>query len=563
MSRYPPCENCGGTKFAEEDGIVTCSRCGRRQEGGLQVGDEEPDFGTQGKVIRKKVEKEKIKVTRTYKGAQAYRLYLEAWQHLLWRQAYTLTHGSVNVSPELWTVARDLWTLQLSKLVHRLDEDNLATNESEVEARPTSTDENADSEKEIIDAGLRPKLWDTITLIFVSALLTRLPITLRKIYELIRAEELPFIRAIRHVPIEMSSRLPPQYKHALDTLTIPAPRDLYQAVWRTLKQFSSDFGMEFPEINWRIILFHWIQHLGLPIEVYITVKDLANHLEYEFRYELPIGSAASHASETRTHRKSPIAMAEVKLMCLMIIATKLLFPFSDIAGRNKAKGHPALRLEWSEWHRIHKNHQESLQHNSTSVNTPAKHIEIRDEDILKLSPDELDSYMDWYQNSFTTSEAVLKTQKTTLEKSILDMFPLRDLPRSPAIEVPDQERRLEELTSQIQNEALKSVLLVEGKGEQRAEEQDSDEDEDENGHQPGSRYPVFPTVESLSFASSSEERANNDVDGESAAALYFHKRAAELVCLDLNRLLKAVRHVERRLEKWIEQKRREEAFGMG
>lgn len=45
--------------------MIVCTRCGRQQEGGLQVADDDAEFGTQGKLNRMKVEKQKVKVTKS------------------------------------------------------------------------------------------------------------------------------------------------------------------------------------------------------------------------------------------------------------------------------------------------------------------------------------------------------------------------------------------------------------------------------------------------------------------------------------------------------------------
>lgn len=65
MSQLNPCANCGNYDFEDEDGVLVCTQCGRQQEGGLQVADDSGDFGTQGKISRKKVKKTKVKVTKS------------------------------------------------------------------------------------------------------------------------------------------------------------------------------------------------------------------------------------------------------------------------------------------------------------------------------------------------------------------------------------------------------------------------------------------------------------------------------------------------------------------
>jgi len=65
MSYLNICTNCGNDEFEDEDGLLVCTQCGRQHEAGLQTVDDSGDFGTQGKLSRKKIEKTKVKVTKS------------------------------------------------------------------------------------------------------------------------------------------------------------------------------------------------------------------------------------------------------------------------------------------------------------------------------------------------------------------------------------------------------------------------------------------------------------------------------------------------------------------
>ena len=567
MSQRQPCPYCGNRSFEEENGILVCTSCGRQQESGLQVADDEPEFGTQGKIVRKKVEKTKVKVTKIYRGARAYKLYLQAWQHVLWRQAYALIHGPVDVPEELWSVVRDLWTLRLSKLVQRLDEKGAEGSDS----NDGATDADTGGEQDDVErkkAFLSPRLWDTISLVYLGALLLHCPITLNQMYDLIRTEGVPFIRAIRHVPYEISRHLPPEYQLALDTITIPTAQELQHAIYHMLQTYNNDLGMSFPALNWRLILFDWIKHLGLPIEVYTAVKRLADLIKYDFTYQLSPKSTQSKDSQERQNpRRSPVAMAEIQLISLLVIATKLLFPFHlDNSFAYPPKGRPSLTFDWSTWHRIHKpchNHDDphslnapsSTQTSSTApastTITPGQHITITDKDILNLAPAELDTYMDWYERTWVTPETVLTEKKTDLESQILGMFPLAPPPSHSAQPV---ENAVAAVNTSSRNESIESIARrIQSEAIGQAQRR-SDDVDDEDQEKPGSRYPGFANVADIEALTANKEEN---------AVLYFHEKVAELACLELKGLLRAVRYTERKLERWIDDKRREEVFGAG
>ncbi|KAK5943858.1 hypothetical protein PMZ80_003139 [Knufia obscura] len=562
MSQRSPCPYCGNATFEEENGILVCTSCGRQQEGGLQVADDDADFGTQGKVTRKKIEKTKVKVSKVYHGPRGYRLYLLAWQHVLWRQCYALMNGSVKAPDELWHVVKDLWALKLSRLVHRLEDTGGRSTDAETdyatESRTSETEDEAvtDSTKA---GSLRPKLWDSIGLVYLGILLLRQPMSLSQLYHLIRTEEVPFIRAFRSVPTDISSKLPSEYQLALDTTTIPSQYELQQAVYKLLQDYCVSFGITIPSLNWKALLFDWTQELGLPLEIYSAVKKLAALIEFDFTYQL------SHHSDleggtTRKKRRSPVAMPDAQLISLIVVATKLLYPFDfHIEGRAQPFGSSAsLRIDWSTWLTIQKSHVASNTSATSQTMQPDRAIETSAPDIHDFNPEALDQYMDWYQATFTTPEPVLKAKKTDLENSILNMFPLSDLPAASTQEG-SQARENDSaetgtLVSQIQREA---ILPATATAVPRPDSPGSDSDSDNNDEHANYRssYLIFPKPEILQ---ATDIFFGNDTSKNHVT--YFHERAAALACLDVKRLLRAVRYTEKKLEAWHYQQRRTAAF---
>ena len=75
-----------------------------------------------------------------------------------------------------------------------------------------------------------------------------------------------------------------------------------------------------------------------------------------------------------------------------------------------------------------------------------------------------------------------------------------------------------------------------------------------------SRYLVLPDMEALNATNAC---FSDDGDSCKNPILYLHERAAETACFDVKRLLKAVRHSERKLEKWAEERKKEGKFNKG
>lgn len=543
MSNLIQCPNCGNTDFEEENGLLVCTSCGRQQDAPLLTEQDDADFGIQGKVVRKKVEKSKVKVTTIYRGAKAYRLYLQAWQHIMWQQAYTLIHGSAKLPPQTWTVARDIWTLWLSRLLARqVDTDG--------QKPPADTDDDltelSEGDPEALVArkrkGLEPGLWDTIALVYIAALLVQGPITLVQVYQLVRSEELPFIRAIRHVPIEMSSKLPSEYREALDTTTIPQPHHLQNAVQRNLQRFHNGYGIGTPTLNWHIVLFNWIEQLALPVEVYAGVKRLNKIVGYDFTYHIAERSLeAVDNGRLRQRRRSPVDSTEMQLISLLLVTTKLLFPFNK-----HAVGHAEIRLDWSVWLRVHK----SLDAEEHPRRGLYEQIEVKDRDIMGFNAEQMDRYMDWYQNMFPGSEESSASKKNDLEKSILDMFPLLNVGEQ-STTTPGLHQEAPAGNERVRRVAAEAIIP--------AIARNYDDNEEAAASQlPGSEYSTFPALAALEASTDHED----EVKEADNFIMYLHERAAGLACTDLKHLLQAIRHTEMKLLGWQKEKQREEAFGM-
>lgn len=559
MSQRLPCPYCGNTQFEEENGILVCTSCGRQQEGGLQVADDDADFGTQGKVTRKKVEKTKIKVSKVYHGARGYRLYLLAWQNILWRQCHALMRGEGHMPEELWTVVKDLWSLKLTKLEHRLN--SKGSSATDVETDDTTMDASSDTEGETASSSaktisVQPKLWDTVALVYLSTLLLRHPMSLSKLYRLIRTEKVPFIRAIRHVPSDITSKLPSEHQLALDTITVPTQQELQKAVHRLLQDYNQDFGVAIPALNWKMLLFEWIQALGLPIEIYSAVTKLAELVGYDFTYEIS-SRGRTNGGAARRKRRSPVATSESQLVSLIVIATKLLYPFAiPYSGQSEHTLSPTgLYLDWQSWLNVHSSYYDDKR----SSLWPARAIQTSANDIHDFDVESLDQYMDWYQATFTTPAPMLKEKKTDLENNILNTFPLHETSQAhnqgTEQSLTDENRTTADLTSQIQREAIRPFPPPTHNHPQPLTPTTNTNNEDTNATPPStSQYLIFPKPHNL--------YATNTFFNEDASKNYivsFHERAAELACLDTKRLLRAIRYTEKRLEAWHDRRRRAES----
>ena len=362
----------------------------------------------------------------------------------------------------------------------------------------------------------------------------------------IQTEDIPYIRAIRHVPSEMKARLPGEYQRALDTETILSPDQLQTAVYRICALYTTEFGMTMPAINSPHLLFQYIKQLALPPEIYPAVKKMNNILNFNFTFTL--------ASDSRI-RRNATSYPEAQLMALVVFATKLGYPFdSDVVKRHpRSLGEPAtLRYDWKKWVELRKKGSSLVDSIGPEVDDDERkskpplqkgqEISITDVDIFKMSNEQLDQYMDWYQRTYTRSTEA----EDNVNKELLDMFPLKPHPAEDPQRDPEREREEAQLNrlKEVQA-AMRSVRPV---SDEDARQLQLDSETPVEFKRPGSHYLQYRSIEELSLP-------------ESKIAKAFYEAAAEVACMSVERLVKAVWQTEAKMDAWKSEKKRAERFG--
>lgn len=350
------------------------------------------------------------------------------------------------------------------------------------------------------------------------------------------------MRAIRHVPQEMKDRLPGEYHRSLDTIAILGRDDLQSAVYRRAKFYNLTFGMIMPPINQSLFLLNYIRRLALPIEVYTVARRLNMITNYEFCYPDLTTSADST-------RRQPTTYPEAQLISLVVTATKLLFPFDShtIKRYPKDPNDPTtLRMNWSAWVEAKANFDNTASAaDSSNSLRPGSEIHVTDNDIFEMTNHQLDQYMDWYQRTWIkggTSQPG-QSQEGGIDKDILDMFPLHELPSQVKTREQIQQAEEEEqirLSTWIKR--VQSSLLP-----RRAISAEEESDRGLDILRPGARYSRFRNPEDLS-------RGGKPVT-------IFHEEAAQTACLSVRALLMAVNRSEVKIELWQRERRRAEVLG--
>ncbi|KAL3461459.1 hypothetical protein BJX64DRAFT_260613 [Aspergillus heterothallicus] len=504
-----PCgqEGCRETRFYLDNGLWFCRR--GHQQLGRQVEEDPEDFGTQGKTNRIKkpvVEKSQKK----YRGRQAYRLYLHIYQLILWKQCHALANDR-GFPPQLENVVRDLWALRLktyaSKIADAADEDSQPEFFS---SQPASARE--DTETETFKAGSKliqwPRLIDTLGLCYIASLLMRLPVSVSDFHQLATRNDIPYYRALNHIPHDMKDKLPQEYMALLDTTRLLKPEDLHAAVFDLILYYRRRFEMCFPPLNTPALLYRLIRRLALPVEIYPVTKRLQKLLGFTFEYSSKVA-----------RRRKPLDKPELQLITLVVIATKLLFPFDDIQRHPSSAQEPTVQaIDWEAWTEV----QTRFGRRDALAGRigKGKEILVNDEDVLTMNPDQLDEYMDWYETSW------LDTSKEP--GPLASLFPLgsavKESVRGTATAEENEEDAIDSMLKMTPR-FLKSRAVV--------------DKSDVDIPRPGSLYARY--------------REESDLPD---SARPFYEIAAKVTGTSLQTLVRCVSQAEIQINKWLEDQRR-------
>ena len=274
-----------------------------------------------------------------------------------------------------------------------------------------------------------------------------------------------------------------------------------------------------------------MKRLALPLEVYPAVKHLNDIVKFPFTY-----------LSKSNRRRNALAQPEAQLVSLIIVAVKLLFPFESATVKRypHSLNEPAAqRVDWTAWIEARKNlESDGKESGGDRKFKKGQEIEVIDSDIFNMSDTQMDSYMDWYQRTWT-KPADAADEDTSVRKGILDMFPLKPLPAKDESADATRNEELEQARLQVVSDVHSMIKMRRPIPDDEAQQLG-----DTVVNRPGMRYIRYRTVEEL--------------EGPAKA---FYEAAAEVACLSLKSLVQAVMLTERRITILRNAKRRAERFG--
>ncbi len=217
-------------------------------------------------------------------------------------------------------------------------------------------------------------------------------------------------------------------------------------------------------------------------------------------------------------------------MCLLVIAVKVYHPFDDFARHVHSLADPAaLKIDWETWVEAQRTH--IIDSTGETHLKRGSEINVTEKDVMSMTGEQLDDYMDWYENTFV-DELRVEEKARGLPKQLLDMFPTGRQDGSSRTPYDYNQVAVEE-----QETIDKRLKMVMGKLRLRTVVSDDSDDSVKDSTPIGSFYKRYRGTEDLT-----------------PHAKAFHEAVAEAIGVKLETLVLAVGQMERQLVKWRDAK---------
>ena len=130
------------------------------------------------------------------------------------------------------------------------------------------------------------------------------------------------------------------------------------------------------------------------MEVFPAVNRLGKLVAYDY-----------HFPHTHSRWYRPIHLPEVQLVSLLVVVTKLFYPFDDIKRYPASLKEPSTHLvRWNEW-AVSQRMFEEREKDGGKLGR-GNEIKVKENDVFQMTPQQLDEYMDWYEKSWIDSKGM-------------------------------------------------------------------------------------------------------------------------------------------------------------
>ena len=143
---------------------------------------------------------------------------------------------------------------------------------------------------------------------------------------------------------------------------------------------------------------------------------------------------------------------EIQLIALLVMVVKLFNPFDDRERYASSSADSSeLTVDWSVWEAA----RDRFRAEAGRPFQPGTEAQVSERDVLDLSDQQLDAYMDWYDEIWVEKQSFLEKKKRVPDE-LLDMFPVgRGVlhPKEPEENVKEEK----DIADKARNERLKTV----------------------------------------------------------------------------------------------------------
>ncbi|KAK6512887.1 Pol I core factor CF [Arthrobotrys conoides] len=427
-------DNCRSRFYHLADGQWTCSN-GHVQEGRLDIREDEEYQPRKGDRLVIERDDSQVAEEKVFTGKKGLSLFLQAFQFILRKQIAWLINEQ-KFPKEFQLIVRDLWTLRLESIYSErssrapsssgytsaaessgtagsqayLSDPETASQRSTTplsrphsrtttRSRSTSRGRNAFSKpKETI-----PKLLDTISILYIAALLLHLPLEIITVHRWILEQDLVYFRAIKWLPVDMVEKMEVKWKRKFEPKVMPTAEGVRKGVFLGVRYYFERFGVVVPRIAAERLVGGWVLGFGCPPEIYPAIFILADMIQ----------SSLIYPAAAKNYRL--LNCPDIQLMALLVISLKLCWGLDDDdPGVSKymktdKKGRVLPRfaskeweianmgVDWEEWKNIFEMEERKKEKKEKERNWQLK---VEEAEIYGWSGEEMDEYLGWFEKNW-------------------------------------------------------------------------------------------------------------------------------------------------------------------
>ena len=249
------------------------------------------------------------------------------------------------------------------------------------------------------------------------------------------------------------------------------------------------------------------------MDIYQQVIRLAHLLQCDFDFPSPERESVYLAEHP-----------ELELIALLVMATKLSYPFDQVERHpSTATESAALAIDWNSWSEIYSQFRITK---SSTAEDQERLFGVTEHDIMGMGDEELDEYLDWFQETWITDDPSKKSSDSNFQSAMYSMFPAGDRPEEARTSNDMGKNGSSKITEKIR--AVQRSLIANVS--------------DSKGPKPDSLYRHYRSEEELP-----------------RLVRPFFDVVARMVGVSLDILLRAVIYMEMKMKHWERRARKERA----